>query len=478
MLKNNQIDAHQVTKFVNQFWGNAVMPAFSEFIRIPSKSPLFDQKWEEHGHLEAAAHLLAEWALAQNIPGLKAEVIKMSGRTPLLYVEIPGASPHTTLLYGHLDKMPEAEGWDKDLGPWKPIVKNNRFYGRGTADDGYAFFSLITAIKFLQKENLPYNRCVVLFEAGEESDSRDLPIYLQKLRRRIGQVTLVLCLDCVAHDYDNLWCTTSLRGVIEGTLQVSLLKIPVHSGAGSGIIASTFRIIRHLLERIENAATGKVLLQSCYTTIPQEHKIQAHNIAKILGRKIYTEFPLLGNTVRPVTTKHHELLLNRSWRPTISIIGAAGLPQIADAGSVLRPTTALQLSVRIPPLCAPAKIAQELQKTLEHHPPYGAKVKFKVAVAVAGWATPKTQPWLTHALDEAATIYFGRPALHIGDGGSIGVIPILQQAFPKAQFVLTGACGPQSNEHGPNESLYLPMAKKITGCVAYLLAKQCAHSKK
>ena len=466
------MNPQRVARFVNQFWGNAVLPAFAEFVRIPSKSPLFDAQWEKHGHLEAAAHFMAEWAQAQNVRGLRVQILKTPRRTPLLYLEIPGTSPQTTLFYGHLDKMPEAEGWHKGFGPWKPVIKNSRIYGRGTADDGYALFALITAIKCLQEEQLDHPRCVALFETCEETDSCDLPYYLKRLRPRLGKVDLVICLDTAAHDYRNLWCTTSLRGIIEGTLKVRLLKDPVHSGAIGGIIASTFRVIRRVLSRIEDAHTGKILLASCYAKIPLEYKKQAHSIAAILGKRVYTDFPLLGKLVQPITQRTDELLLNRSWRPTLSIIGAEGLPRIQDAGSVLRPMTALQLSLRIPPGCNPDKIAKELKQTLEHNPPYGATIHFTPSVSVAGWTAPKMAPWLKHVIDGAAQEFFSSPPLYIGEGGSIGVIPMLHQAFPKAQFILTGACGPQSNEHGPNESLYLPMAKKITACIAYILTKK------
>jgi len=468
---------HHLSQFVNQFWGNKILPTFSEFVRIPCKSPLFDAHWETNGHLEAAAHTLAEWAMAQNIPGLTTKIFKTKKRTPLLYVEIPGVTPHTVLCYGHLDKMPEAEGWHKGFGPWKPVIKNSRLYGRGTADDGYAFFSIIAAIKYLHQAKIPYSKCIILFEACEETDSRDLPYYLEHVKNRIGTVDIVLCLDTGSHDYHNLWCTTSLRGIIEGTLKVHILKAPVHSGVISGIIASTFRVIRRVLSHIEDAHTGEILLSSCYTKIPQEYKQQARAIAKILGKKIYSEFPLLGKTVKPITHRKDELLLNRSWRPTLSIIGAEGLPHIQDAGSVLRPLTALQLSLRIPPYCHPEKITRDLKKALETNPPYGATVHFQPHVSMAGWAMPKMETWLKHTLKGAAQMFFGSDPLYLGEGGSIGVIPLLQKAFPHAQFILTGASGPQSNEHGANESLYLPMAKKITCCTAYIFAKQCEHRK-
>lgn len=460
-----------VKKITNRLWGNAVIPGLSEFIRIPAKSPAYDAKWQENGNLMAAANLLAHWAEAQNIPGLTYQILQLKNKTPCLYIDIPGysQSQSTNLFYAHLDKMPESKGWDSDLGPWKPVIKNNRLYGRGSVDDGYALFTLITALKVLEKKRIPYNRTVTIIEASEESGSYDLPIYLKHLHKKIGTPNLIMCLDVGCGDYEHLWCTSSLRGIVEGTLQVEILNEPVHSGAISGIIPSSFRILRQLLDRIENVKTGEVLLKSCKVTIPEFAKKQAKELGKYLGKTIYTDFPLLAG-VAPTSKKLDELLLNRTWKPTLSIIGAEGLPRVQDAATVLRPMTALQLSLRIPPFCDPEKVTRELTQIFEKNPPNGAKIKFIPAPPMTGWAAPKTSKWLSDAIENASLKYFGKKPMFVSEGGSIGVMPILQQQYPEAQFFLTGAAGPNSNEHGPNESLHLPTAKKITCCLAEILA--------
>lgn len=465
------MNTSEAKKITNRLWGNAVIPGLSEFIRIPAKSPAYDEHWQKNGNLFAAANLLAHWAAAQNVPGLTYKILQLKNKTPCLYIDIPGyfKEDNTNLFYAHLDKMPENEGWSSDLGPWKPVIKNNRLFGRGSVDDGYALFTLITAIKILEKQRIPYNRTVIIIEASEESGSYDLPIYLDYLRKNIGTPSLIMCLDVGCGDYEHLWCTSSLRGIVEGTLQVEVLKEPVHSGAISGIIPSSFSIIRQLLDRIEDAKTGKVLLKSCNITIPDYAKKQAKNLAAYLGKTIYTDFPLLKN-IQPKSNKLDELLLNRTWKPTLSIIGAEGLPRVKDASTVLRPMTALQLSIRIPPLCDPQRVIHELTQTLEKNPPNGAKVSFVPAPPMTGWAAPETSSWLATAIEQASLKYFGKKPMFVSEGGSIGVIPILQQQYPKAQFFLTGAAGPNSNEHGPNESLHLPTAKKLTCCVAEVLA--------
>ena len=464
-------------QFVNKFWKDSVIPALSDFVRIPCKSPDFDSNWQKNGHLLKAAKLMAAWVEAQKIPGLKSKVIQDRGKGPLLYVEIPGQVKNSVLFYGHLDKMPEAEGWNKGFGPWQPVIKGDRIYGRGTVDDGYAFFSYISAIKALAEQKIPYSRCVIIIEAGEEVGSPDMPYYFKKLRPVIGKIDLVVCFDLTAGDYERLWITTSLRGRINCNLTAEVLKTAVHSGVASGIVPSSFRILRQLIARLEDADTGKILLKSCYNKIPKMHQHTAQALVKFLGKKLYTALPLAGNT-QPLTKNIKELILNQFWRPFLCTIGARGFPDIQDAGNAMRPFTTLQLSLRVPPLCDPMKITKELEKLFTSNPPYGAKVKFEFCSAAAGWAATSMQPWLDHALNTASKTYFGKPSLKISEGGSIGVITLLHQAFPNAQFVLTGVSGPHSNEHGPNESLCLPAAQKLACCLANILKEQYLNAKK
>lgn len=466
----------QSMQFAKSFWEKSVMPAFVKYIRIPCKSPAFDANWQKTGYLVQAAKLLASWADAQKIPGLKSEVIQPRGKNPLLYVEIPGAGKKTTLLYGHLDKMPETTGWNQDLGPWKPVIKNNRIYGRGTADDGYAFFSAIAAIKLLIEQKTSYNRCVLIIESGEESGSPNFTYYLKRLRRKIGAVDTIISLDSPVGDYKRLWRTTSVRGAVIATLTVEVLKTGVHSGVAGGVIPSSFRILRQLLARIEDINTGTIKLRSCYTKIPAVYKRDAQILARVLGKAIYTALPL-AKTIIPLTYDLAELVLNRYWRPTLSVVGSEGIPSISDAGSIIRPKTTIKFAIRIPPFCKPPAIIKELKTVLTRQPPYKATVNFAVVTSSYGWASTKTQPWLDQAIHHASKVYFNGNSLDIGCGGYIGVVPIFAQLFPKAQLVLTGVSGPDSNEHGPNESLFLPAAQKLTCSLAYILSEHYAHNK-
>jgi acetylornithine deacetylase/succinyl-diaminopimelate desuccinylase-like protein len=463
------MDSSKTQLLVSGIWNDSVLQELMEYIRIPCKSPLYDPEWHEHGHMDKAVALIEKWCRKQKIPGMTFEVVKLEGRTPLLFLDILGDSDDCVLLYGHMDKQPEMTGWREDLGPWKPVVEQNVLYGRGGADDGYAVFSAITAIRALKDQEARHARCVLIIEACEESGSYDLPHYIEALVNRIGTPSLVVCLDSGCGNYDQLWCTNSLRGLVVGDLTVQVLKEGVHSGDGSGVAASSFRILRRLLSRLEDEGTGEVLPPEFHVSITPRTVEQAVLTANILGNEVYSKLPFLEG-VRPVNEDPAELILNRTWRPALSITGAAGLPLLRDAGNVLRPTTSVRISLRVPPGCDAAAASLQLKSLLEEDPPYGAKVNFELGQYASGWRAPEMSPWLAESLDRASQDFFGRKAAYMGEGGSIPFMDMLGKRYPKAQFLITGVLGPKSNAHGPNEFLHIPMAKKLTCCVAHVLS--------
>lgn len=462
------MDAARARDEIEQLWDASITGELERYIRIPCKSPHFDADWASAGHLDTAVAQFEAWARGIGIPGLDIDVVRLEGRTPLLFMEAPGDAAHTVLLYGHLDKQPEMSGWREDLGPWKPVIEDGRLYGRGGADDGYAMFASLAALKALADQGVPHARCVIIIEACEESGSFDLPHYIEALRPRIGAPDLVVCLDSGCGDYERLWSTTSLRGMVSGTLRVDILTEGVHSGDASGVVPSSFRIIRQLLDRVEDPATGRVLLDDCHVDIPAARVAQASTAARLLGEAAWRRFPFVDGA-GPASTDVAELILNRTWRPALSVTGAAGLPALADAGNVLRPTTALQLSLRLPPTADAARAAAALQSTLERDPPCGARVRFEPGWQTAGWEAPPVAPWLEQALTRASQTFFSNPPAWMGEGGTIPFMAMLGEAFPDAQFVITGVLGPHSNAHGPNEFLHLPCARALTGCVATIL---------
>lgn len=467
-------------------WQADITSYLIEYIAIPAKSPLFDPDWAANGYIDRAVDLAVSWAQQQAIAGMQIEVVRLPGLTPTLFIEIPEfvgqqrnpplldrdqkpRTSKTVLMYGHLDKQPEMSGWREDLGPWQPKIEDGKLYGRGGADDGYAVFTSLSALAALQALNVSHPRCVALIETSEESGSPDLPAYMEALSPRIGTPDLVIGLDSGCGDYERLWSTASLRGMVGGTLRVSVLSEGVHSGDASGVVPSSFRIARQLLSRIENEATGNILPAAFHTEISEERQRQAAQAAQILGHGVHQKFPFHGQT-KPLTKDLTELVLNRAWRPTLSVTGADGLPPLASAGNVLRPQTSLKLSLRLPPTVDANAAAQAMKQILEADPPHQASVSFDIEQAATGWCAPELAPWLEKALNQSSQHHYAKAAAFLGEGVTIPFMSMLGQQYPQAQFVITGVLGPHSNAHGPNEFLHLDYAQRLTCCVAEILA--------
>lgn len=468
--------------FAERTWDEEIVPALTDYIAIPAKSPMFDADWQKNGHIERVVRDAAAWVEGKPVDGLKLEVIRIEGRTPVIFFEVPSTKPGSTdtiCLYGHLDKQPEFNGWRSDLGPWTPKYENGLLYGRGGADDGYAIYASLTAILALDRQGIPRPRCVGIIESCEESGSFDLPAYIDLLRPRLGNVGLVVCLDSGAGNYDQLWLTTSLRGNVTGTLKVEILTEGIHSGDASGLVPSSFRILRQVLDRLEDSKTGELLPQSFHCAMPADRLEQARATAKILGDEVWKRFPWAcgadGTPALPTTTDPVQALMNRTWKPTLSVTGVDGFPELKNAGNVLRPYTAFKLSLRLPPLVDGHLAAQQLKTLLEDNAPYNAKVTFHAdgrvgAQGATGWNAPSLTPWLEDALNAASQAHFGAPCGYIGQGGTIPLMSMLQQGFPQAQMMVCGVLGPKSNAHGPNEFLHVPYGKKLTAAVAQVMA--------
>jgi acetylornithine deacetylase/succinyl-diaminopimelate desuccinylase-like protein len=478
---------------VNDRWSSSILPALTRYIEIPAKSPAFDPDWATHGYLDTVLQQAADWVRSQQVPGLALEIIRLQDaqgrpRTPVLFFEMPASegrqgepapiSGQTVLMYGHLDKQPEFNGWRSDLGPWTPKLQDGKLYGRGGADDGYAVYASIAAIQALKAQGAAHPRIVGLIETCEESGSHDLLPYIDALRSRLGDVGLVICLDSGAGNYDQLWLTTSLRGMASGVLKVEVLTEGIHSGDASGLVPSSFRIMRQVLDRLEDSATGRLLPSAFHVEVPADRLAQARATAAILGEEVYRRFPWAhhdcgGSTLfaLPTTTDPVEALINRTWRPTLSVTGADGFPSLQNAGNVLRPYTAFKLSLRLPPLVDAAQAVQQLKTLLEDNAPYQAKVTFEPEGAATGWNAPQTAAWFEQALQVSSQTHYGAPCGFIGQGGTIPLMNMLSQGFPQAQMMVCGVLGPKSNAHGPNEFLHVPFAQRLTASVAEVIAR-------
>ncbi|HEY2036286.1 MAG TPA: M20/M25/M40 family metallo-hydrolase [Steroidobacteraceae bacterium] len=463
------MDLEQLRAAIAATWRGSIVERLTSYVRIPNKSPVFDPAWEANGHMNAAVELMAEWCRSQPVPGMRVEIRRLPRRTPLLLIDVPGELPGSVLLYGHLDKQPEFTGWLPGLGPWEPVLRDGKLYGRGAADDGYAVFSSLTAIAALKAQRVVLPRCVLLIEASEESGSIDLPAHLEALGDAIGDPSLVVCLDAECGNYEQVWCTTSLRGNLTGLLHVRVLEEGVHSGMATGIAPTPFRIAEQLLARLESPINGTLLPDELSVPIPQDRRAQIAAAARVLGETVAGKLPWAPG-VRAVSNDPVELLVNSTWKATLAVTGADGMPPTISAGNVLLPAITLKLSLRLPPTCEPTRAARAVQTALEHNPPYGAQVRFESGGATAGWNAPAFAPWLEESITSASRQIYGREAVHVGCGGTIPFMGMLGERFPRTQFFITGVLGPHANAHGPNEFLHLEYAEKLTACVSLVLA--------
>ncbi len=470
------MDSKAIEQQVHPFWDEQILPALIEFIRIPNESPAFDRDWARHGHMQRAVALVTDWIERQAVPELKLKVFQDSGRTPLILADIPGDLPETVLIYGHVDKQPPMTGWREDLGPWKPVLEDGRLYGRGGADDGYAGFAAIAAVRALKALGQPHARLRILIECSEESGSPDLPHYMQAHGNEIGEPNLVVCLDSGCGNYEQLWSTTSLRGLVTATVKVEVLAEGVHSGLAGGIVPNPMQAMRLLLDRLEDPATGRLRPAALHVEVPPARIEQARRAAGVLGGAVTGDFPFLAGA-RALGDDTAQLLLNGTWEPALAIIAQEGLPALAQGGNVLIPGLTLRLSLRIPPTLDPKTGAQALKELLEADPPFGARVSV-TAGGEPGWNAPELAPWLADAAEAASREFYGKAACYYGVGGSIPFMHMIGDRFPDAQFLITGVLGPKANAHGPNEFLHVPYAKRLTCCLVRILALHHAHYEK
>jgi acetylornithine deacetylase/succinyl-diaminopimelate desuccinylase-like protein len=477
------VDANALVERVGALWEQDVLPSLTRYMAIPNVSPAYDPGWVEAGHMAEAVELVRAWCTARPIESMTVTVHELDGRTPVIVCDIPAfgagstaGADDTVLLYGHLDKQPPMEGWLDGLGPWTPVRRDEKLYGRGGADDGYAGFASLAAIEAVRAAGGSHARCVLLIEASEESGSPDLPAHVAALGDQLGSPSLVVCLDSGCATYDRVWATTSLRGLAGLTVTCEVLTQGVHSGGAGGVVPSSFRILRALLDRIEDAATGDLLLAELHTAVPADRAAQVAATAVELGAPAAGTFPFVEGVHAIGEGDPEAQLLARTWGPSLAYVGADGLPPTSSAGNVLRASTSLKLSFRLPPNADAQAAVEAVERALTTDVPHGARITLHDVEVADGWNAPAFAPWLEAAMEAASLAAFGQPARTIGEGGSIPFMGMLGASFPEAQFLVTGVLGPGSNAHGPNEFLHVPYATKLTAAVADILDAHATRS--
>ena len=460
----NSLDLDKLSDFVEEWWDKSALPSLCEFVEIPALSPSFDSEWEANGYLDAAVNTFIAWTRSLPLKGLTVSVHRLKNRSPLLLVKIEGDSDGEVLFYSHLDKQPEATGWSKGKGPWKPVIEDDWLFGRGSVDDGYGGYAGILSVLALQNQGVSHPTCRFLIETGEESGSPDLSFYLDELESVLGVPDLVIVLDTGGIDYDRLWITESLRGIVAGTLSVKVSSVGVHSGHGSGVMPSSFRLARQLLSRIEDENTGEIKPEWLHIDITDKMKEQAKKIVDMNSDSV-DDFPLLDGVEKQVNDPL-DIFLAMNLAPSLSIIGADGIPSIQDAGNVLRTNTDLKVSIRTPPGISADEVAKKVQALLEANPPNGAHVSAEMTEVADGFLSPELPEKLSDMLEKSGKKFYGNSPMSLFIGGTIPVMAMLQSRYPDSKFIITGAGGPGGNAHGPDEKLHIPTAKKVTKCMA------------
>jgi acetylornithine deacetylase/succinyl-diaminopimelate desuccinylase-like protein len=456
---------------LERFISSDLVDLLMRYGRIPCLSPAFESNWARVGAIAEAVELYASWFRDRRIPGLTVTVQELPGRTPAIVVDIPASDPaidRVVLLYGHLDKQPASDPWSEGRSPFEPVLEGERLFGRGMADDGYAGPLAVGVIEQMAAAGVARPRCVVLVEASEESGSSDLEAHLDLLLARLGRIDLVVGLDSGGLDYEHLWVTSSLRGVVNIDLTVRVLRYGVHSGVVSGAVPSSMRILRMLLSRLEREADGWILPEFLHAEIPSAAREQARQIVEELGDVVAADAPAVPGLAL-MGEDALERLLATTWRPALSFVGVGGIPPVELGGNVLRPFTSARLSLRLPPTIDAADAEAQLVALLTADPPYGAEVTIDATEPGQGWVAPEPEPWLKEALEVGSSAGFGDGARFVGVGGSIPFLAMLGSRLPRAQLVATGAVGPGTNMHGPDESLYLPAATGVAVALAHMI---------
>ena len=461
-----------IEDFLNKEYKDTVIPTIEEFIKIENQSRAFDPQWETNGWNEKVCKFAVDFAKKIGVECKTLIIDEEKGKTPVVVlVAEPETFESNILMYGHLDKQPPlTEEWTDGLKPYVPITRDGKLYGRGGADDGYAFFTSALILKALQKFKLLKSRVVLFFETDEESGSKDLIYFLEKNKNHVGNPDLVICLDSGCADYNHMCLTTTLRGVMNFRVKVEVLKNGVHSGMGSGIVPDSFRIGRKIIEQIEVSDNGQLLLEDFYTNIPDDKYKEACDLVKSVGGKVDFQFPFLDG-VHPTVEDGLKQYLNRNWMPQLTLIAMDGVPNVKNAGNVLRPFTTFGFSMRLPPNLPKEKAEGTLNdffaKKLVR--PYNAKVTHEIVGLGQGFNAPTIDPNLNALIQEACQKSYGKPCLFYGEGGSIPFINELNAKFPKSQFIVTGVLGPLSNAHGPNEFLHLAYLNKLLLTLTHIL---------
>ena len=470
------MDKKSFEKYIEKMFTYNLLPTLMDFIRIPNLSPAYDYNWNTNGLLLKAANLIISYAKSLDIKNANINLIQDKGRTPLIFIDISATrinDTRTVLLYAHFDKQPYGTGWDEDKFPTNPVIINGRLYGRGSADDGYASLSILTAIKACQDHNCPLPRICLIFEGAEESTDEDLTYYFDKLLPVIGNnVIAFIPLDSGCSDYDRLWITNSLRGFIDFDIYIQSLDIDCHFGPeASGRVAENLFLLRKVLDGVMDSTTGDISIDEFFVKeIPKSIEEEMDKEIEIVGDKFFDEIPLYEG-VKPVKTDVKEAMINNRWKPSCLTLGIDNCPKSEENGFGVNKSIKVRIGARLPPGVDSKVAAEALKKTISQNTYFGAKVELPYVSFSDGWYLTNFSSRTKNILNKASLEYFGNEVVFTGVGGSIPFISYFQAKYPNCDVICTGILGADSFEHGPNENLNIEACKKMILVLCYFLSE-------
>ena len=470
------MDTNSLKKYIEKQFTLNVLPNLMNFIRIPNLSPLFDPNWNKNGLLLKAANLIVSYAKSLNIKNAEINLLQDSPYTPLIFIDIPASRQNderTVLFYAHYDKQPYGTGWDEDKSPTNPVIIDGHLYGRGSADDGYASFSILTAIKTCQEYNCPMPRICCIFEGAEESRDVDLKYYFNKLMPVLGQnIIAFIPLDAGCSDYNRLWMTNSLRGYFDFDVNIETLQQESHYGPeASGIIAENLFLVRKLYDGIIDSTNGEFKLEEFKVDqIPSIIEEQMQKEIEVVGEDYIKNIPLYDG-VSPLKNDVRELMINNRWKPTCNILGMDNCPKMEDRGFGVNPSIKVHFSMRVPPLINKDKAIDALKIALTSNTFFGAKVSLGYYEFGEGTVLANMTNRTKNVLNKASLEFFGNEMIFNGGGGSIPFITYFKSFYPNTDIICTGVLGADSHEHGPNENLNIEACKKMICVLCYFLSE-------
>ena len=470
-MESNQLNADKTREIIDAHWDNWYVKGLCEFIEVPNLTPMVDPNYLTNGLNEKAMALVDDYINKLEIKGISKKIFQPDGMTPLIVYAVDkaeGGSDAQIMFYGHLDKQPWMDGWDEGLGPTKPVIRGEYLYGRGGGDDGYSPFSTMLAIKNAQLQGIKHSRIVLVLETEEESGSPNLINLLNIAKDFIGNPDYLFCLDSGAFDYNQLWLTSSLRGITLMDVTVKAGKGGYHSGEVGGIVPETFRVMRHLLNRLDDPKTG-LPMEELNTELPAYARPEAERMVALSGEAMCKKYKMEEGVKYCSQDNLVEMYLNNTWRANLSVTGAGGLPDYNRAGNVVRPQTTLRLSYRLPPNMDCHKAAAIVKQKLTTDVPHDCIVEIKGDHNGNGWCMKDPEPWFHDVINNASKNFYDREYGSYGMGGSIPFLSQLGGLYPNTFIVALGLLGPQSNAHAPNESVNLTYAKKLTMCMSHIL---------